>query len=265
MYGIDKENYWYDYDLKSAYTTVLFKIGHPNYSKGKKLNQTELLQMTNDEILFSYIIIQCNFIFPDDVKYPSIPVYVNNITIYPLKGEALLTGSEFLLAKSQKCKFLFKEIYYIPFSDEYPFKNIITKIQNLRNSFPKGSINNLMYKEIGNSIYGSIVRGLNEKLKFDNKTGTQKRIPANFLSNPILGSWITAFIRSIIGECLHVIQKLNGKVVSVTTDGFISDIKDLENKMENYYLFSKYKELRFEISKNNESLEIKNEGIGIIS
>jgi len=36
-------------------------------------------------------------------------------------------------------------------------------------------------------------------------------------SNPILASWITGFIRS--GE-LYNISQINGKVISVTTDGF---------------------------------------------
>lgn len=39
------------------------------------------------------------------------------------------------------------------------------------------------------------------------------------------------FFRSVIGEFLHNIHKLCGKVVSVTTEGFISDIEDLDNKL----------------------------------
>lgn len=85
-----------------------------------------------------------------------------------------------------------------------------------------------MYKEIGNSIYGSLVRGINDKRKYDNKTGMMIRIPASPLSNPILASWVTAYIRSIIGECLHSIHKNQGIVVSVTTDGFITDLEDIE-------------------------------------
>ena len=69
-----------------------------------------------------------------------------------------------------------------------------------------------MYKEIGNSIYGSVVRGMGDKRKFDNKTGQTHRLNAHFLTNPLIASWLTAFIRSIIGECLHNIQKLGGKV-----------------------------------------------------
>ena len=273
MYGIDTQTQWFDYDLTSAYTTVLFKIGHPDYENGKSLTIKELYEMSNDDLLFSFTIIKCTFSFPSTVKYPSIPVYINETTtVYPLNGEAFLTGAEFILARNQACQFQILEIYHIPFSgDQYPFKEIINEIQSKRRSFPKGTISNLMYKEIGNSIYGSLVRGMSDKRKFDNKTGTQIRIPAHFLSNPILASWVTGFIRSLVGECLHAVQKLNGKVVSVTTDGFITDINDLEKGIidvmnsDDSFLLSKFKELRGEISNDDTALEIKHEGKGIIS
>ena len=38
-------------------------------------------------------------------------------------------------------------------------------------------------------------------------------------------------IRSVIGECLHNVHILEGKLVSVTTDGFITNIKDLETEI----------------------------------
>lgn len=56
-----------------------------------------------------------------------------------------------------------------------------------------------MYKEIGNSIFGYSVRGMSNKRKYDNKTKETIRMQPNILSNPILASWVTAFIRSILG------------------------------------------------------------------
>ena len=65
----------------------------------------------------------------------------------------------------------------------------------------------------------------------------------------------------MIGECLHNIKKLDGKVVSVTTDGFITNIEDLENKLlslppEDTILLYKYRSLRLELSDDPNSLEI---------
>jgi len=204
MYGVDinNGNIWYDYDLVSAYTTVLSKAGHPDYGNGVRIAKEKLKLMTDDYLLNSYTIIKCNFVFSDNVKYPSIPMYVDETTtVYPLEGEgAVLTGAEYLLAKSQGCQFDIEEVYTIPFlktnetdletgsSVLYPFNEIITEIQRKRREHPKGTISNLMYKEIGNSIYGSVVRGMSDKRKYDNKSGKTVRMRAHFLTNPIIAS-----------------------------------------------------------------------------
>ena len=346
MYGFDRDIYLYDYDLTSAYTTVLFNIGHPDYSRGDFIDQKRLEDMSDVELLFSYTIISCHFIYNSNVKYPGIPVYVDKTTtVYPSEGEALLTGAEYILARNQNCVLNIHDIYHIPFilsvedirgdtgdpvidiqpkdstenieinledvknihenshekdehynqdqdnsegliaidpnlplekraptqseiNEAFPFKNIIKTVQAKRREFAKGTISNLMYKEIGNSIYGSLVRGMADKKRFDNRTREMMRLPAHKLSNPLLASWITGFIRGIIGECLQAIHDLDGVIISVTTDGFITDIKDLEVKMtgnKKYFLFNQFKTLRDEISGNKSGLEIKHEGAGIIT
>ena len=58
----------------------------------------------------------------------------------------------------------------------------------MRRKFPKGHINNLLYKEMGNSIYGNVVRGMSDKKSFDANTGEMFRIKGTELSNPILAS-----------------------------------------------------------------------------
>lgn len=68
-----------------------------------------------------------------------------------------------------------------------------------------------------------------------------------------------------MGECLHGIDCSNGKVVSVTTDGFITDIPELESKLSKNYLFGEFKKIRHSLSGDNTGLELKNEGKGIIA
>jgi hypothetical protein len=70
----------------------------------------------------------------------------------------------------------------------HPYKPLIKEIQEKRREHPKGSINNLLYKEMGNSIYGSVVRGMSDKRKYDVKSGKSIRIEAGELSNPIIAS-----------------------------------------------------------------------------
>jgi hypothetical protein len=194
MYGVDKETTWSDYDLTSAYTTVMAMAGHPDYAKQRKLTVLELEGLCEDEVLYSYLIIQADFEFPVTTKYPSIPCYVDeNCTVYPLKGSCVITGAEYLLARSQKCSFVFESINIIPFSisehvDNKPFSTVLKMVQEKRREYPKGTINNLMYKEIGNSIYGSVVRGISDKRKFDIKSQGTVRMVGDDLTNPIIAS-----------------------------------------------------------------------------
>lgn len=288
MYGADKDLKWYDYDLKSAYTTGMCLMGHPNYSRAGAVEIEDFLKLNNQQLLASYYIIKGTFKFPTSVKYPSIPCFADETTtVYPSNGKnAVLTGPEYVLAKEQGCEIKIDSVYNIPFKelgekmdnmkDGYerflrPFFNVIQELQRLRALYPKASIWNLLYKELANSIYGLIVKGISNKRKFDTMLNRTVRMEGNDLSNPILASWITAFIRSVIGELLHCVQELGGKVVSVTTDGFLTDLENLEEKVTNLpkgnTLFLLYKKARLELSKNTDDtgLELKKEGNSMLS
>jgi hypothetical protein len=146
--------------------------------------------------------------------------------------------------------------------------------------YAKKTFYNYMYKEITNSIYGQIAMGIGGKNTFDVKTKSYIKVNGSFLSSPILASYITGFVRALIGECLNNIQLLGGKVISVTTDGFITDIEDLENKILTLDLPNKrclmlYRLIRKNLTStktesglvfNDSALEVKcTETVGIIS
>jgi len=168
--------------------------GHPDYSNCRRLSITDLEEMSRAEVLYSYLIIHADFEFPVVTKYPSIPCYVDeNCTVYPLKGSCVITGAEYILAISQNCKFNIYDIYYTPFQkSEYkeykPFSSIVQLVQEQRREHQKGTISNLMYKEIGNSIYGSVVRGIGNKRKFDIKSKGTVRMVGDELTNPLIAS-----------------------------------------------------------------------------
>lgn len=112
-----------------------------------------------------------------------------------------------------------------------PYRDIVTKLQQKRREFEKGTFGNYMYKEIGNSIYGHIAMGIGGKKTFDVKTKSFVKVEGSVLSSPVLASYITGFVRALIGECLNNIHRLGGEAASVTTDGFMTTIKDLEDKI----------------------------------
>lgn len=112
-----------------------------------------------------------------------------------------------------------------------PYRQIMSDLQRKRRSHAKNSFHDLMYKLIGNSVYGLVSQGISGKTAFDTKTKTYVKVDGGELANPILASYITGFCRAVVGECLNNVEKLGGKVVSVTTDGFLSNIEGLEDKI----------------------------------
>lgn len=296
MYGRDTATTWYDYDLTSAYTTVMSLLCTPLCSSGRKLTIEEIDKMSDYELIFSYIIIKVRFKFPSDTKYPSIPCKVDETTtVYPLEGEGYLTGSEYVLAKSQGCSMTIEDNFYIPFKgvadlndktlkslkskkisdcidvfvncEGYkPFRICIQELQEKRRQYPKSTIENQLYKELGNSLYGLIAKGISNKMKYDTKLGITTRVRASDLTNPILASWITSFTRSVIGELLHEISLLGGRVISVTTDGFLTDIPDLESKLSDKNILIRiYQAIRMELSKDPTALELKGVNTSMLS
>jgi hypothetical protein len=64
---------------------------------------------------------------------------------------------------------------------------------------------------------------------------------------------------------LNAIQKLGGLVVSVTTDGFITNLADVESRLAQNYLMSEYKKIRKQLSDDETGLELKHSGKGILA
>lgn len=234
MYGSDTKVYWYDYDLTAAYTSVMSQAGDPDYEKARYITLAELNKMSDRAIMFNYVVINCKFKFPSGTKYPSIPVYVDDTaTVYPLKGSAMLTGVEYVLARNQGCGFEIGEIYIVPFKqgvlvekrekvvgtfedcgigieevDTYkkgegpfervegrlesevitPFGVILKELQEKRREHEKGTTWNMLYKELGNGIYGNVVRGISNKKVLDVRSGLMVRVEGSDISNPIIAS-----------------------------------------------------------------------------
>ncbi|KAI0867192.1 hypothetical protein GGS24DRAFT_426456 [Hypoxylon argillaceum] len=273
-------------------------LGHPNIDKAARIFNQTVIKMKDSELLLNYIILDVDFEYKEHTKYPGIPCRVDdNVDIYPLKGTSIITGCEYVVAKSMGCKLYVKDGILIPFKRyseselksyfkkgdialknkvikkssnligyKAPFRNIISDLQSKRKKYPKKTFYNYMYKEIGNSIYGQVAMGISGKNHFDVKSQGFVKVEGGLLSNPILSSYITGFTRALISECMHNIQSLGGNIVSVTTDGFITDVTDLENKLikldkEKINCLNIYKEIRkiLTVSSTTENDEINYE------
>lgn len=100
----------------SAYTTGMINMSLPDYYKAGLIDSEGVNELSDEQLLNGYLIVNTYFKFTWHVKYPSIPCYIDKTTtVYPppLQREAFITGPEFLLARAQGCKFNIKSTLYI--------------------------------------------------------------------------------------------------------------------------------------------------------
>ena len=287
-----------DQEELSTSPDVMALCGNPNYDKIISINN---FNVSGLDFQNAYAALRVNFNFPPSVKFPPLPVSLDkNITIYPLSGNSCISGPEYFAAKyilnrelikislSEGIKMLdlrkkyfiyVKSGTFIPFEMDKnknlinpPFFNVINDLQENRRKWKKltgkKSAMERIYKDLGNMLYGKTVSGISNKHVFDARNENMSSMRGSHLSNPMIGQWITGFVRALIAELLYVNQILGGKVTSVTTDGFVSNIKDLELKalriLPENSLLRKYRDVRNKLSGEHEALEIKTTSKGIM-
>jgi hypothetical protein len=117
-------------------------LGHPQFDKAARIYRNIIENMSYRELMLNYIVLDVDFNFPPDTKYPSIPTRVDNdVDIYPLEGRSIITGPEYLTAKSMGCKLRVRSGVIIPFKNN----NNNTKKSNIKSSAISVNNNNVNY------------------------------------------------------------------------------------------------------------------------
>jgi hypothetical protein len=239
-YGLDRGRMWYDYDLVSAYTTAMSLMRFPDYSKVTRFTSSMSISdlVTRFNLVDSFSAFKVLFRFDSSVRFPCIPVHLDDSSIvFPLEGEAFVNGPELLVAYNNGAIIEVLEGVIIPFVDVsssldldqvYPFRSIIGFLQKERSKYPAGSLNNLLFKTLGNSLYGQTARGIGQVRHLDTRKGTVNVMSVSSLTNPLMASWITSFIRGVLSELLMEVHSMGGILISCTTDGFITNLPNLD-------------------------------------
>lgn len=210
---------WYDYDLKSCYTAASAAIRQIDYSSARLL--TNPADFCGDFPSFALV----QFSFPDEQRFPSLPVRTDNYGLcYPLTGQAYCTGSEIEVALSLGAQIVILQgVKFDWATDATPiFADFMTLVRANRKKYKKGSFEEKLWKEIGNSLYGKTAQGLVGKTAFDVQKGISSKVPASPITNPYFASHITGLARAVVSEIIARIPA-HKTVISVTTDGFLTD------------------------------------------
>jgi hypothetical protein len=222
FFGASEIGDWTDFDLCGAYTTAMALIGMPQWG---------LIRTTKDVNEYQPGVLgyaRVKFRFPDNTRFPCLPVRTANGLVFPLEGESFCCSPEIYLAQSMAAQLEILHGVILPTDfNVRPFENFIVDCTKRRKSFTKKSLEELFWKELSNGSYGKTAQGLRRKRVFDSRSGEHQDLPPSKVTNPYFAAFVTSFVRAALGEILSRLP-LHVQVSNATTDGFLATATDAE-------------------------------------
>ena len=251
-FGPGFKDEWSDFDLSSAYPTAMSLIGLPDWYG---IHDSKNLDDFQPETLG---FVQVEFEFPEDVRYPTLPVRTDNGLIFPMKGVSCCAAPELYVARELGAKLTIMHGVIVPTDNSTRiFGDFIKDCINKRINAGSKTLEGLFWKEISNSTYGKTAQGLHEKRVYDMRDREGKLLPPSKITNAYYASYITSFTRAVLGEIMNSVPS-NRMVFSCTTDGFICNMTDEEAVQSQQGVLSKlYARQRRVLTKDSTVLDKK--------
>lgn len=251
-FGPGFEDNWIDMDLASAYPTAMSLIGMPDWRAIRESKRVE--DFTPTTLGFAWI----DFKFPTSTRYPTLPVRSNNGLIFPLEGSSYCSSPEIFVAKQLGCQIKIRKGVIVPTNPDIKiFGEFIKECLEKRKQVGSKTLEGLFWKEISNSTYGKTAQGLRKKRVYDMRDRETKPLPPSRITNPCFASYITSFVRAVLGEIINAIPT-NKILFSCTTDGFITNTSKGEiPRLTSGPLATLYANARKELTGDSNMLEIK--------
>jgi hypothetical protein len=167
------------------------------------------------------------FEFPaETTRFPCLPVIASDERglVYPVSGEAYVTAPEIALARHMGAQITILDGVVVPWIENSPrpFEVVIRELSRRRGEHEKGSLQNEMFKQLGNSLYGKLGQGIKGTTSYNTRDDQRIEIGPSQITNPYLAAHVTGLIRALVSELIASIPHW-WTVVSVTTDGFITN------------------------------------------
>lgn len=244
---------WYegltnDFDLQNAYPTAMVLV--PDIDWADPIN-TELVRVPitlnhfKDRsgynpmgLMFGRI----TFEFPKSVKYPTIPVNVEGRLIFPRSSKGLdvvyATGPEIFLALQLGAEIWCERGWILnalspdgvpSFSLSHAVKSLVEDRRDAKKRFGSKSLEELILKTMVNSGYGKNAQNVVDKRTWDAYNQEMVELGDSAITNPVSASLITSYVRALLLATMNEAHEKGYKIFSVTTDGFIADIPNVES------------------------------------
>ena len=214
----------YDYDIKNAYPSAMLTIQDVDWNEFRQVTDINSIQFNDIGYARVY------FKFKKDVEYPIFPVKTEYGLVFPQSGETDITLQELYTALQND----WLEKLDVKLCVRFKKLNTLTipeftkKLIEERAKYPKGTVENMLFKLIANSLYGKFTQGVKEKKSVNLQKSSENnivrdKIKPSKIFNPAIASYITGCVRSIVGEYMNYLHKIGVKIFSVTTDGFMTN------------------------------------------
>jgi hypothetical protein len=210
-----------EFDLAAAYATALASLRVPDYDNAR--TTTDPADFCPYQLGFARVAFQFP---PETTRFPCLPVIASDERglVYPLSGEAYVTAPEIALARHMGAEVTILDGVVIPWIKDSPrpFELVIRELSRRRAEHPAGSLQNEMFKQLGNSLYGKLGQGIKGTTSYNTRNDQRVEIGPSSITNPYLAAHVTGLIRALVSEMIASIPD-RYTVVSVTTDGFVTN------------------------------------------
>jgi hypothetical protein len=216
----------FDYDLVSAYGSVMESLPHWDFDTVHSVWDPHQLYNYLSETPTALGQFRITFRFHDSVEYPTLLVPIDGNLIFLLQGETVCTAQEFLVSYPMLESCQVHGRYFNPKGPGAIADITKSLVQKRREARAKGDkFSDALLKIVINSGYGKTDQGLRHKRSTDLENSTKDRvvtseIPPSKITNPAIASFITGFVRGVIGELLNYLHDHGVQVLCTTTDGF---------------------------------------------
>lgn len=234
----------YDYDLRNAYPTAMCLVPDIDWNDPVRIMITNRNMDIRDFMLFGGMfnpiipfVGYCRFKFPDNVKYPCIPVNVDGIPVYPKSSEGLngvyVAGSYIYLALRLGAEVYCETGYFLNTllaedlkesrSLSYAVIQLVKDRNKAKEDHGKKSLEELILKTMVNSGYGKNAQNVVQKSTWSAFKDMMEDLGCSAITNPVSAMMITSIVQCELIAAQNQMHELGYLSCSVTTDGFITN------------------------------------------
>lgn len=230
----------WDIDAQNAYPTGMGCVRDLDFEAGAIESVVHEQPLTLDDApeAATMFVGFVSFTFPDTVAFPCLPIVADGTLVYPRTSDGVagtwVCGPELHLALKLGAE-VYCQIGYVgrvlKRADGTPSLTLLHGVKQQiddRNTakqvFGKGSIEEQTLKTGVNSVYGKTAQDVAEHRSWDARLQAYGDVGGSAISSPPHAATTTSFVRAQLLAVLNQITDLGGRVFSVTTDGFITDL-----------------------------------------